>query len=77
VTTRILLRISGREDVVLDLRPGHFHPVSLRAGHHGPIGHFSVLLIEDETGDVTPEGIRLPESQPAVVEQPDLLGGTS
>lgn len=70
-----MLRISGREDVVLDLRPGFFHPVSLRDGHHGPIGHFSVLLIEDETGDVTPAGIRLPEEQRSEGEQLDLLGG--
>lgn len=70
-----MLRISGREDVVLDLRPGHFHPVSLRDGHHGPIGHFSVLLIEDETGDVTPTGIHVPEQQHTEVDQAELFGG--
>jgi hypothetical protein len=75
MTTRIMLRISGREDVVLDLHPGHMYPVSLRDGHHGPIGHFSVLLIEDETGDVTPAGIHVPEEQHAEAQQLDLIGG--
>lgn len=73
MSTRILLRISGREDVVLDLVPGHMLPVSLRPGLHGEIGHFSVLLLADETGDVTPAGIRLPEAAAPVAEQPELL----
>lgn len=72
MATRIMLRIPGREDVVLDLRRGFFHPVSLRPGVYGEIGQFSVLLIEDETGDVTPVGIQVPASTEPVAEQLEL-----
>lgn len=73
MTTRIMLRISCRDDVVLTLKPGMFVPVSLGPGLHGPITHFSVLLVEDDAGDVTPRGIRVPVEVPGVGVQPELL----
>lgn len=74
--TRVLLRISGRKDVVLTLRPGWFEGVTLAPSSLGPVARFSILLLQDEDGvDVTPTGLHVPDERPADVEQIDLLGG--
>ncbi|MDP9799365.1 hypothetical protein J2S43_007877 [Catenuloplanes nepalensis] len=72
-TAKILIRCSGRADVVLDLRPGLMVPVNLRPGIHGHFAPFSVLLLETDGIDVTPAGIQVSTADSTQIEQPALI----
>lgn len=69
------MRMPGRDDVVLQLEPGRMVRVALEHGRDLPIIGVSVLLIDDGTGDVTPDGLHIDEQQPANVVQAELFGG--
>ncbi|MEU7904138.1 hypothetical protein [Actinoplanes sp. NPDC049118] len=75
MTVRIMLRCTGRDDVVLTLEPGRYARVNLEHGPERPIIAVSALLLEDATGDVTPAGLHIDEQLPAVTEQLGLIGG--
>lgn len=67
----ILVGVPGRPDVVVSLSPGHWERVQF-AGEHPYPPHVSILLLEDASGDVTPEGKHVPPLTPPTIVQDAL-----
>jgi hypothetical protein len=80
MVVRILCRVPGRPDVVLDLVPNHYERVDF--AHDGDTyvypPHVAILLLDDGAGYSDTTGRHIDPQHPPVVEQlglGDLAGG--
>lgn len=73
---RVLVRIPGRDDVVVDLVPNHYERVTFARGDDGHPPHVSLLLLDDGAGYTDTTGRHIDPQRPPVVEQLGLLAGT-